>query len=201
MELEKQAVNRLLEALAPALQAELDRTTQEIRTQVAAELQAEFNQTLQHATDELKSKLKEQLETAAIDGAAERVRLQAELEQWRAFAQAQVELASCTSQPEILIRFLTLAAPFADSVAVYVARAERLSLWKARGPFRFPEAAPEGSSEFYFRPVIIRGRAVSAVAAAAPHQEQALDFLVGCLERSIEVFGLKLHASARPATA
>jgi hypothetical protein len=201
MELEKQAVDRFLEALAPALQAEMDRTIQEIRTQVAAELQAEFNQTLQQATDELKGRLKEQLEAASLEGTAERARLQAELEQWRAFAQAQVELAACTSQPEILIRFLNLAGPFANAVAVYIPKSERLSLWKARGPVSFPEAPPEGSSEFYFRPVMVRGRAVSAVAAAAPCQEQALDFLVGCLERSIEVFGLKLHASARPASA
>jgi hypothetical protein len=201
MELEKQAVDRVLEALAPAVQAELDRAIPDVRAQVSRELQSEFDHTLQQATDQLKAKLDDDLRTAAAEWAAERARLQEQIDQWRRLADAPRELARCTSQAEILARFLNLAEPFAASVAVYVLRADRLALWKARGEAAFPETQPGGDSDYYVKPVTIRAKTVAAVSAVAPHKQEVLDFLVECLERSIETFGMKFHTPLRPMSA
>ena len=169
IELQRQAVDRVLEAVSPALAAELDR----VISQAAEELAA-----------------------AEANWAAERTQLEAERDQWRAFAEAPAELSASGSQAEILVRFLRLVAPFADSAAVYVSKADGFTLWKARGPALFPDAIAEGKAGagLYFRPVGVRDKNVAAVCAFPPYNKEALDFLGECLQRSIELFGLRLRA-------
>ena len=185
MELDKQAAERIVEALAPALEAELDRVSKEAHQRAASEF------------DELKARFDDEFQTATAQWAAERARLQEQADEWRVLAEAQRALAGCGSQAEILLRFLNLAAPFAASAAVYVSKAERLVLWKARGPATFSEniAQTGAEAQFYFRPVAVREKIVAAVCAADPCRRDTLDFLGECLERSIEVFGLRLHTA------
>jgi hypothetical protein len=202
MELEKRTVDRVLEALTPALQAELDRVIQEVRSQLTEEMQAEFNRTLQETGDRLQAKFEEELHHAAAEWEAERARLQHEIRRWRVFTDAQRELAECTSQAEILVRFLNLAGPFAASIAVYVSKGDRLALWKTRGPAAFSEAPSDSQDpEIYFKPVVVRRKTVAGVSAAESYNRETLDLLVDCLERSIEMFGLKLHTQPRPVSA
>jgi hypothetical protein len=242
MELKTQALDRLLEALSPALSAELERVALETRES----LEQEFNQRLQSAvreaeataqsnaaantaadldravaeatdrtreatraevTAELTAKVTEELEKqfaqrltenanqVQAEAAAERARLQEQLEQWKAFSDIQRQLAESSSQPEILSQFLDLAQPFANALAVYTAKADGLALWKSRGNTAFPDIISQQTTdpESYFRAVTVRGRTVAAVCAAPPFKPEVMEFLSSCLERAIEVFGLKLR--------
>jgi len=225
MELKTQALDRVLEALSPALAAELDRVVKETRealeqdfqdrlhgakseaeataksaavaqldrsvaeirentrSQVTAELEQEFKKNLQEATDKLQS-----------ESSAERERLQEQLDQWRIFAETQQQLAESSSQSEILARFMRLTEPFAAGLALYVARADGLALWKDRGK-TFPEIISQETTdpEFYFRSIVVRGKTVAAIYAAQPYKAEALAFMTACLERAVEVFGLRLR--------
>lgn len=162
-----------------------DTTTKEVTLQVTSQLETEFAQKLADTTKQLQS-----------EAAAERARLQEQLEQWKTFADAQRQLAEAASQPEILSRFLRLAEPFAVGMGVYVAKADGLALWKSRGKGAFPEIVSQEVTdpEFYFRTIIVRGKAVAAVSAAPPFKAEAMDFMVASLERAIEVFGLRLRS-------
>jgi hypothetical protein len=231
MELKTQALDRVLEALSPALAAELDRVVKETRealeedfqkrlhgavrdaeamaksaaeqlgrsieetrettrNQVTMELEKQFTKTLQETTEKLQS-----------ESSAERERLQEQLDQWRIFAETQQQLVESSSQSEILARFLRLTEPFAAGLAIYVAKADGLALWKDRGK-TFPEIISQETTdpEFYFRTISVRGRTVAAIYAAQPYKAEALAFMTACLERAIEIFGLKLRAPGfRPA--
>src|SRR5262249_30062347 len=130
------------------------------------------------------------------EAAAERDQLQAQLDQWRVFAQAQQQLAESSSQPEMLSRFLNLAEPFTGGLALYVAKPDGLALWKSRGKAAFPGIISKETTdpEAFFRTVTVRGKAVAAVCAALPFRREALEFLTGSLERAVEGFGLKLRS-------
>src|SRR5205085_5915619 len=112
------------------------------------------------------------------EAAAERAKLQEQLDQWRVFAETQRQLAEASSQPEILSRFLRLAQPFAAGLAVYVTKADGLALWKSRGKGAFPEIISKETTdpEFYFRTIVVRGKTVGAVCAAPQFKVEALDF-------------------------
>jgi hypothetical protein len=238
MELRMQAVDQLLEAMAPSLSAELDRVLQQVRQQLENEFQARlqsalgaaeietlhlaevrleeavieareatrvqltdsFNEQLQFALqqtrDAMKAKSDDDMQSAFANWAAERAQLQEQLSQWHVYAEAQQQLSECASQSEILARFLKLSEPFAESFAVYIAKPDGLALWKARGSGAFPPLISPGTSdpEHYFKAAVVRQKMVAAVSAVQPCKVESLDFLVSCLERAIESFGLKLHA-------
>ena len=226
MELKTHVLDRVLEALSPALAAELDRVVKETREaleqdfqkhlhgavreaeataksvaeiqldrsvaetreitrkQVAAELEQQFRKTLQETTKKLQS-----------ESSAERERLQEQLDQWRIFAETQQQLAESPSQSEILARFMRLTEPFAAGLALYVVKADGLALWKDRGK-TFPQIISQETTdpEFFFRTIRVRGRTVAAIYAAQPYKAEALIFMAACLERAVEIFGLKLRA-------
>jgi hypothetical protein len=155
------------------------------RRQATGELEQQFQQRLSEATESLKS-----------EAAAERQQLHAHLDQWRAFAVTQTQLGEASSQAEILSRFLNLAESFTGGLAVYVAKADGLSLWKSRGNAAFPDIISRETTdpEAYFKIINIRGKAVAAVCAAPPFKPEVLDFLTASLERAVEMFGLKLRS-------
>jgi hypothetical protein len=103
---------------------------------------------------------------------------------------------------EMLARFMKLASGFADNLAIYVARAEGLTLWKSRGTKTFPKTISEGAAEadMYVRSVSARGKPVAAIAASPATRQDALEFLTGCLERAIKLLGLKLQNPASTST-
>lgn len=238
MELRTQAVDRLLEALAPSLAAELERVVEEVRQQMEQEFQSrlqsalreaelatlaiaevrleeavndaretlrvnltkefeeQLNFTVQQVRDGMKSKSDEDMQAAFANWAADRAVLQEQLSRWRTYAEAQRQLGECTSQSEILARFLKLSEPFAESIAIYVTKSDGLSLWKSRGN-AFPHLVSPDTidPELYFKHVVVRERMVAAVCAAQPCKIESLDFLMSCFERAIESFGLKLKSS------
>src|SRR5262245_4351758 len=143
---------------AAAVEAQTQRALIEaaemMRKQVSDDLEQQFQEKLDAAVAQVRS-----------DAAIERSKLQQEVERWRVFAEAQRQLATVTSQPEMLARFLRLAEPFADNLAVYVVKAGGLALWKSRGTTAFAEAisneAP--SSDSYFKAMTVRGKTVAAI--------------------------------------
>jgi hypothetical protein len=242
MELKTQALDRLFEALSPALAAELDRVAQETREgleeefgkrlqaavrdaesavrsaadselqlavamaseatkkKVTEELETQFQAKLVDTTAQLQEKALSERAQLQEEASAERTRLQGQFDQWRVFAETQRQLAEASSQPEILSRFLRLAEPFAEALAVYVTKADGLALWKSRGNGAFPEIISRETTdpESYFRLLTVRGKTVGAICAAPSFKLEALDYLAASLERAIEVFGLKLRARATP---
>ena len=229
-----EALDRVLEALSPALAAELDRLVQETREVLERDFQARLDAALREGeraveqakddtrrlvTAEMEQPLREGIEKAVADArseaieerakldaitdqlrqewSVERSRLQDEAGRWRMFAEAQQQLAEASSQPEILTRFLGLAQPFAEGVALYVAKPDGLALWRSRGNGAFPAIISQQTTDpdSYFRAISIRGKTVAAVCAAPHFKAEALDFLVASLERAIEVFGVKLRTS------
>jgi hypothetical protein len=227
MELRTQALDRILEALSPALVAELDRAVSDTREaleqdfsrrleaalrdaetamQIAADVErqralAETRESVrQQVSEELEAKFKESLDATTnqlqSEWTAERTRLVEQLEQWKLFADSQRQLGEASSQAEMLVRFLRLAGSFAASLALYVAKADGLALWKSRGNTSFPEIISQQTTdpEFYFRTIAVRDKTVAAVCAAQPCNAEALEFLAGTMERAIEIFGLKLRA-------
>jgi hypothetical protein len=95
----------------------------------------------------------------------------------------------------MLTRFLNLVEPFAAGVAVYVAKADGLALWKSRGKGAFSDLVSKDTidPESFFKPLIVRERTVAAVCAVPPYVAEPLDFLSSCLGRAIEAFGMKLQ--------
>src|SRR5437762_253882 len=225
MELKTQALDRVLEALSPALAKELERLVQETREEIGQEfdnrlrgavheaqvaLQREVEAELQRrvaetreatrkqVSEEIEERFKRTLEEHTnkiqTESAVVRRALEDELGKWRVFAQAQRQFADASTQAEILARLLKLAEPFASGLAVYVAKADGLALWKSRGDAAFPEIISEGSTdpESYFRTIQVRGKVVAAVCAVPPGKMEIVDFLVSSVERAIEIFGLRL---------
>lgn len=225
MDPKTQALDRLLQALSPALAVELDRVVQEasesleqdFRSRLQAAVQeaeaivqtnaaAELNRAVAEATDAARKEVTEELEqkfaqrlaemTSQLraQAAEEHAGLREQLEQWKTFADAPRQLGEASSQVEILARFLRLVEPFANGLAVYVAKADGLALWKSRGKAAFPEIISQETTdpESYFRTIVVRGRTVAAISAVSPFKPEALDFFGASLERAIELFGLKL---------
>jgi hypothetical protein len=230
MELRTQPLDRVLEALSPALAIELERLIGETRQALEAEFQQRLQAAVQEAETASQRRADQELERAVREAqdtvrqqithqlnaefskaieeksnqlqqlqsewASERALLQEQAQRWRIFADAQQQLAEASSQPEILSRFMRLAEPFAPALAIYTSKADGLALWKRRGEHAFPQIISEQTRdpETYFRQVVVRGKAVGAVAAAGECKTEALDFMVGAMERAIEIFGLRLRA-------
>jgi len=175
------------EDLNRAVAEATEKTREAMRTEVIEEVERNFDARLAQNTNHVRSEI-----------AAERARLQEQLEQWKAFADIQRQLAESSSQPEILLQFLNLAQPFANALAIYIAKADGLALWKSGGKAAFPGIISQQTTdtETFFRAVTVRGKTVAAVYAAPPFKPEVMEFLSGCLERAIEVFGLKLRTSS-----
>ena len=177
MELKIQALDRLLDALSPALSAELDRVVREnteaLEENFKARLETavrdaeastreraagELNRAVAEATETTRKEVTEELErkfaehlaettTQLQTEAAERIQLQEQLEQWKTFADTPRQFAESASQPEMLARFLHLAQPFAKGLAVYVSKSDGLALWKSRGKAAFPEIISQETTD------------------------------------------------------
>src|SRR5713101_6935117 len=116
MELKTQALDRVLEALSPALAAELDRVVAETRQALEQDFQkrlqaalrdaeAEMTRAVAEAKETTRKQITEELEerfrshladTIAQlkrEAAEERERLQEQLDQWRIFAETQRQLS------------------------------------------------------------------------------------------------------------
>jgi len=173
----------LIRAVAEAT----EKTREAMRAEVTEELERQFAQRLAENANRVRSEV-----------VAEHARLQEQLEQWKRFADIQRQLAESPSQPEILLQFLNLAQPFANALAVYIANADGLALWKSGGKAAFPDIISQQTTdpESFFRAITVRGKTVAAVCAAPPFKPEVMEFLSGCLERAIEVFGLKLRTSS-----
>jgi hypothetical protein len=198
-EMENQRVQAVETAVAEA--------TQTTRTQITEELQDRFNNVLEETTRAIAVTHQAEILgvqsefAAARDGwQAERDQLSVQLDHWKAFADMQNQLANARSQSEILVRWLKFAEPFGSSVAVYTAKADGLAFWKSRGAAAFPDIiSPQTTDpDSYFKTVNVRGKTVAAVCAIPPFQADALDYLVSVMERSVELFALKLRIPAPP---
>jgi len=193
----------------------LEQAKEETKGQVSADLHKQFEAKLQEATASLKkesgeelTKLEAKLKQLEADSkqlkdesAAERTKLQEELAQWKALAELPEELSRASSQPEILLKFLRLTQPFAQSLAVYVTKKDGLGLWKSRGKSVFPDIISQDTTdpESYFRALSVRGKSVGAICATPPFKIESLDALAASLERAIELFGSKLQGTAQKA--
>jgi len=227
MELKTHALDRVLEAISPTLAKELERLVQEAREEIEREFQQRLQavardaQVIAHRESEAElqrrvAETREATRRQVIEEVEERVKtleenatkiqteaatdrrvLAEELVKWRVLAQAQRQFADASAQAEILLRFLKLTEPFAPALAVYVAKADGLALWKSRGNGSFPENISERTAnpESYFRTIVVRGKVVAAVCAIPPCQMEMIDFLVSSVERAVEIFGLRLNAS------
>jgi hypothetical protein len=226
MDVKTGALDRVFEAIAPALASELDRVVRETREALEKEFQERIDDAIREAesaklsvetrleraveeakeqgrrqvTLELEQQFSQRLEAKInqlqTEASQERAKLQSQLDQWRMYAETQRALAEASSQQEILGRFLRLAEPFAEGLAIYVKKADGLALWKSKGKGAFPDIVSKDTTdpEFYFRNISIRGNRVGAICAAPTFRSDALDFLAGSLEHAIEAYGLKVRA-------
>jgi hypothetical protein len=181
------------------LEQKFKTTLEESTGQLRAEFERSMNQLKEDAersTAQLKADAERSAGQLRAEFAAERERIQQQLQQWRVFAEGQRQMAEASSQAEILARFLKFAESLASGLAVYVTKADGLALWKHRGKTFFPEIISEETTdpESYFRTISVRGKTVAAVSATAPFKAEALDFLGSAMEQAIEVYGLKLRA-------
>ncbi len=181
--------DRLLEAARPALAEALGETIEQIRAAVAAEAQSHLEQAIRDKHAELEARF-------ADEADEERARLRQESRRWRALAKFQHKTGESTSQLEVLRRFLKTALRFADGSAVYLNKAAGLTLWDSEGaPRVFPDvvAVDAIDPDWYFWPVVVRGRTLGAVAAAGVRDRDALVIMGGALNRTIENLAMRLR--------
>jgi len=171
---------------------------EEMRIQLTDGFTEQLNFAVQQVRVEMTAKSDEAMKSAFANWAIERTSLQEQLSRSHAFAEAQRELSEGNSQSEILTRLFKLSDPFADSFAIYVAKADGLALWKSRGKRVFPALISQDTidPDLYFKSAVIRDKMVAAVCAVRPCKTESLDFLVSCFESAIEIFGLKLRSRA-----
>jgi hypothetical protein len=211
MDTKKPAVDRILETLAPALAGEIERSVREALQDQQEQFSKQLTDAVRDAeakagrlSADLTRKLDERLHLAEASWAEERARLENELHLWRTCAEAQQTLAESASQTDMLRRFLKLVEPFAQSLAVYVMKADGLALWKRYGDAAFPAVVSQSTidPESLFTPVVVRGKTVVAICAYPPLRREAIEFLALALERAIELFGVRLQSVAlRPRAA
>jgi hypothetical protein len=181
--------SRLQEAIREASEA--------TRVQLTESFDAQMDSTSQRIRSELQEKADQDLQAAQSTWAAERQQLQGEVDRWRAFADAQRQFSESLSQTEILYRFLQLSGSFAASLAIYVSKGDGLGLWQSRGGL-FPQmiSGEIRDSETYFKSIVVRDKVVAAVCSRLPFDSTALDFMISCLERAIETFGMRMKTAA-----
>jgi len=193
--------------LAEAGSTEREQALTDARLQ-SQELQRQFDETLQQTTSRLESEsaqrmaeFAQRMTASAAEWEAEKARLTDELKVLRVLVDAQRKMAESGSQIEILGHFLDHAETFAPNLAVYVARADGLALWKTRGSAAFPGVLPKNpiDSEAYFKPIVVRDRTIAGVFGRHPLNSESLDFLCRALSQAIEAFGARLqNRAAKP---
>ena len=192
-EFRKRLETAVLEAESAATkQAEREREQALIdaRKQISLELRGQFEQELQQTTSRIEAEFEQRMSASLTEWEAEKSRLLDEMSVLRTYADAQRR-----SQAEILGHFLDGAEAFAPNLAVYVAKADGLALWRTRGATAFPEVVSKETidPEAYFRPIVVRERTIAAVCARQPLKSESLDFLSGALSRAIEAFGGRIQ--------
>jgi len=194
----EKALAEARQKLTAELQIEKEKAVAEACEKVSADLRNQFQETLRQTIDQLGADFARQSEAVASQREAEKAGLQDQMSLWRTYAEGQQQLADSQSQAEMLTRFLNLVEPFAAAIAVYVAKADGLALWKSRGKGAFPDLVSQDTidPQYFFKPLVVRERTVAAVSAVQPFKAEPLEFLSACLGRSIEGFGLKLKTPA-----
>src|SRR2546421_3263508 len=150
MELKTQALDRVLEALSPALAAELDRVVQETRETLEQEFQKrlqaavreaetstaaagaiQLDRAVAEAKEATRKQVSEELELQfrgklidattrlSNEAAAERAKLQEQLDQWRGFFGKQRQPSQATAPPPNPSPFLLPAHPFPPRLAPF----------------------------------------------------------------------------------
>jgi hypothetical protein len=168
------------------------------REKISADMRNQFQETLRQSIDQLGADFAKQSQAVAEQWEVEKGSLKDQVNLWRTYAEGQQQLAESGSQAEMLTRFLNLVEPYAGAVAVYVAKADGLALWKSRGKGAFSDLVSQDTidPESFYKPLVVRDRTVAAVCALQPYKAEPLDFLSSCLGRAIEGFGLKLKTPA-----
>jgi hypothetical protein len=183
-------------------EAEREQALIEARQQISADLRGQFDQTIQQTTTRMEAEFEQRMNASAAEWEAEKARLLEEMSVLRTYADAQHQMGESRSQTEILGHFLDGAEAFAPNLAVYVAKADGLALWKTRGLTAFPDVVSKETidPEAYFKPIVVRERTVAAVCARQPMKSDSLDFLSVALARAIESFGARLqNRTSKPA--
>ena len=183
--------------------SEREQAVSQARTEATADLRAQFDQALLRKITQLQSEFEEKMRTSREQWDEEKDRVQEQVSLWRTYAEIQPLMLESNSQAEILTHFLQRAEAFAPNLAIYVARADGLALWKTRGEGAFPQLISQDTSDpdAFFKPIAVRDRTVAAICARQPYSDAPLIFLCGCLERAIEVFGMRLQSrKAKTAT-
>ena len=201
------AVREAESTAASAAQAQIERAVaeakEEMRQQVAAEVEQQLREKVEAATAQLKNEAAEErtkLEAALVqqknEWSGELNKVEDERDRWRIFAQTQRQLAEASSQSEMLSRFLAVAYPYANGLAIYLAKPDGLALWQSKGNEAFPKIISKETTDpdSYFKIISVRGKVVGAICAVTSFHAESLDFLVGSLERAIEAFAVKLRA-------
>jgi exonuclease VII large subunit len=219
----RDAENAAASAGRAELEKAIEQCKEDTRREITAELEKQFGEKLDAITDQVRNeggqqvaKLVDTIAQIKKEAAEERTKLEDamvrlknewseelskvedERDRWRMLAEAEQKFAQASSQSEMLIRFLSSAQSFSRGLAIYVAKADGLGLWKSKGDGVFPQILSKETTdpESYFRTITVRGKTVCAICAYPAFHLEALNFLVGSLERAIEAFGLKLRASA-----
>jgi len=117
------------------------------RAAVTAELQAQFDETLERTKTELQAEFERRMRDAQDQSDEEKTRLREQIELWRSYSEAQRLMSESSSQGEILSYFVQHAETFAPNLAVYVAKADGLAVWKTRGEGPFPEFISGATSD------------------------------------------------------
>jgi hypothetical protein len=162
-------LDRILQAISPALTAEVEQivneTRQALQIQFAERLQLaqaerddavvrsieatreivrsevtrEVTEVLQTEFDARSNAREEQFKRIESEWSVEKHRLEQQIETLQVLVDGQRQLSEASSQPEMLVRWLRLAEGFARSVAVYTTKGDGLALWQSRGGASFPE--------------------------------------------------------------
>jgi hypothetical protein len=180
--------------ISAEFQVQQEKAIADAREKVSTEMRNQFQETLRQTIDQLGADFAKQSQAVGEQWGAEKGRLEDQVNLWRTYAEGQQQLSESGSQAEMLTRFLNLVEPYAGAVAVYVAKADGLALWKSRGKGAFSELVSKDTidPESFFKPLVVRDRTVAAVCAVQPYKAEPLDFLSSCLGRAIEGFGMKL---------
>ena len=181
-------------AVAP-LTPELDQIFESARRQLEVVFQQNLDSALANAREQVSTEFEQRMRASSELWAEEKGRLQCQVDLWRTYAEAQRQMGEGLSQIEILTHFLSQTEAFAPNLAVYIAKGDGMVLWKSRGEGPFPEVVSQDLSDpdSYFKPVVVRERTVAALCARPPFKAESLDYLLECLARAVEAFGLKLQ--------
>jgi hypothetical protein len=189
------AVLEVERATRKQAESEREQALIDARKQLSSELREQFDQELQETTSRMEAEFEQRMSASLTEWEAEKSHLLDEMSVLRTYADAQRQMGESRSQAEILGHFLDGAEAFAPNLAVYVAKADGLALWRTRGATAFPEVVSKETidPEAYFRPIVVRERTIAAVCARQPLKSESLDFLSGALSRAIEAFGGRIQ--------